>query len=437
MPPRTEPGTRFSATPPRPRLRAWLRPPVVSIAIVAVASGFGQFAATAALGDVARAFGKVTGGASVADQAGLSGTVLGVGLACIRLASLASLPLAGLADRLGRRPVLLGMAAAGLVLTASAALSPGYWWFVALFALARPFLSATNAVGQVAAAEHTSSVDRVRALALVTAGYALGAGVVTVVRGVSGATLGFRGVFALAAVPLLLLPVLARRLSEPVPSQAVLAAARAEPGQRRRRPVRDALAGEWRWRLLGLVVVAFAVAFVTGPANSFLFVYLENVLGVSAGGTAGIVLAALPAGLIGLVLGRWGADAAGRRLTGGMALLGIALAAMLTYSGSVVVAVTGYLVAVLAGAAFAPALAALAAELFPTPVRASVAGWLVATGVLGGVGGLLTFGALADVFDGFGPAAIVVALPAVLATTIVARLPETLGLELDEPATAP
>ena len=73
-------------------------------------------------------------------------TVIGVGLAIIRLAALGSLPLAALADRVGRRRVMLGCTALGLAATALAALSPGYWWFVALFALGRPLLAGTNAI---------------------------------------------------------------------------------------------------------------------------------------------------------------------------------------------------------------------------------------------------------------------------------------------------
>lgn len=80
------------------------------MALAAPAGGFGQFGAVAALGDVARSFGQITGGGTVgtvADRAGVSGTVLGVGLAIIRLASLGGLPIAGLADRLGRRKTAL------------------------------------------------------------------------------------------------------------------------------------------------------------------------------------------------------------------------------------------------------------------------------------------------------------------------------------------
>ncbi|MBW3627536.1 MAG: MFS transporter, partial [Actinobacteria bacterium] len=404
------PSPSPTSTGATPRLHTWLQAPVVSVAAVVIASGFGQFGAVAALGDVAAAFGEVTEGASVAEQAGLSGTVLGLGLAAIRLASLASLPLAGLADRLGRKAVVLGLAAAGLALTAAASLSPGYWWFVAVFALSRPFLSATTAVAQVTTAEHTAAGDRARALALTAAGYGVGAALVAVVRGAAGDALGFRGLFALALVPLVLLPVLARWMSEPDRYRHQEVAG--EPAL----PVLGVLRGEWGRRLLIMAAVAFAVGFVTGPANSFVFVYGENVVGLSPAATAVLVVAALPAGLAGLVLGRWVADRWGRRPCAVGGLVGLAAAVVLAYSGSAPAAVGGVLLSVVAGYGLSPALAAFAAELFPTSVRATVAGWLVAAGVAGAVGGLLTFGALADLFGRFAPAAVVVAAPALLAT---------------------
>ena len=139
------------------RLHTWSDGAVVAVALAALASGFGQFGAVAALGDVAREFGRVTHGATIADQAGLSGTQLGVGLAIIRLASLGSLPLVGLADRFGRRTMLIATLSIGLALTVAAAAAFGYWSFVVIFACGRPLLSATNALTQVAAAEQTSS----------------------------------------------------------------------------------------------------------------------------------------------------------------------------------------------------------------------------------------------------------------------------------------
>ena len=65
---------------------------VVIVALIAFASGYGQFGAVSALGEVARAFGHPVAGTSIAAEAGMSGTVLGAGLAVLRLASLFGLP---------------------------------------------------------------------------------------------------------------------------------------------------------------------------------------------------------------------------------------------------------------------------------------------------------------------------------------------------------
>src|SRR5262249_43936091 len=118
-------------------LHRWFDRAIVAVALIALASGFGQFGVVAALGDVSTQLGHVRAGSSVADKVGLSGTSIGVGLAIIRLASLGSLPLIGIADRLGRRRVILAVTVAGLALTAVAATSPGYWWFVVIFACGR------------------------------------------------------------------------------------------------------------------------------------------------------------------------------------------------------------------------------------------------------------------------------------------------------------
>jgi MFS family permease len=415
------------------RLHGWRHPAILALAATAMASGFAQFAATAALGDIARAFGKETGaGGSVVAQVGLSGTTLGVGLAIIRLASLGGLPLAALGDRLGRRRVLLGTVAAGLAVTAVAALSPDYWWFVALFALARPLLSATNALDAVVAAEETQTRDRAKAIALVTAGYGIGAGLNALIRGVAGEHLGFRGLFALALVPLALTPLLARKLEEPDRYQRLRVAA--DPAAAVQPRILGRIRADLRPRLRLLAVLAFAIAFVTGPANTFLFVYAENALGMPRSATAAMFLAGGLVGLVGLLLGRWGADALGRRRTAGGTQAVVALACMLTYSGSRPAVVAGYLLGILAASAYGPSFGALGAELFPTSVRATAAGWLLAAGVVGAVAGLVAFGRLADVLASFGGAALLVAAPVVLASLLFARLPETRGRELEQTA---
>jgi MFS family permease len=193
-PPRAPDPTPAASPPAGPdrelRLHGWLDPAILATGALAAAAGFAQFGATSALADVARSFGRPSpSGSSVAAEVGLSVTILGVGLGIIRLAALGSLPLAALAalaDRVGRRRIMLGCTVLGLAVTAVAALSPGYWWFVALFALGRPLLAGTNAISGVIAAEETRSRDRAKAIALVAAAWGGGTGLIAVVRGVAG-----------------------------------------------------------------------------------------------------------------------------------------------------------------------------------------------------------------------------------------------------------
>jgi MFS family permease len=408
------------------RLHRWNDKAVVGVAIAAFASGFAQFGVVAALGDVAKGFGQVTSGATFADQAGLSGTELGLGLAIIRLASLGGLPITGLADRFGRRRMLLITVGTGLGLTALAAASPSYWWFVVIFACGRPLLSATNGLAQVDVTEQTASADRAKAVALVAAGYGAGAGVISIVHSLTSGTLGFRGVFALALVPLALLPLLRRWITEP-DRFAVAAAAATHPI-----PVLGAVTRPYRRRLAVVVVLAFAVSVITGPANSFVFLFAQNFLHQPAVVTIGMVLGAGVSGLAGLLAGRWLADRVGRRLTGGLAMTAVALLAVLAYSGSAPALVVGYILGVFAASAFGPAAGALTSELFPTSVRASVVGWSLAAGVLGAATGLIAFGAVARAGHPFVVAGLLTFLPAIPVMGLFWLLPETRGREPED-----
>ncbi len=406
-------------------LRGWLDPAVIALALMALASGFGQFGAVSALGDVAKTFGRMTHGTTIADQAGLSGTELGIGLAVLRLASVGGFPLAGLADRFGRRRILLFTCAAGLLFTVGAAASPGYWWFVVIFAMGRPFLSATNAVAQVGAAEETGSRDRAKAIALITAGYGIGGGLTAVIHGLAGA-IGFRGVFALAVLPLAGVFFVRGWLSDS--NRFTLASA----GESHPVPVFGAVGRRFRWRLLVVCALSLSVAVVTGPANSFVFVYAQNVLKLSGAVVAVMVVVAGIFGFGGLLFGRWLADHVGRRATCAGAMIAMALTGALAYSGSRVALLLGYELGILSASTFAPAAGALLNELFPTGVRASVAGWNIASSVAGAVIGLLAFGSVADVGNRFAVGAAATFLPVILATFLFLLLPETKGHEPED-----
>jgi putative MFS transporter len=412
--------------PPRLHLYGWRDRTVIGLALASMAAGFGQFGVVSALGSVARDLGHVHAGTTMSDVIGLSGGEIGLGLALIRLASLGSLPLIGLADRFGRRPLLLGTLTLGLTLTFLAAFAPTYWWFVAIFACGRPLLSAGNGLTEVMAAEETSRHSRASAVALITAGYGIGAGLTAIIHSLAGNVLGFRGLFLLVSVPLVCLPLLARWIAEP--DRFALAEATAAP----RRPVLGAVATPFRRHLAIIATLSFFLSAMAGPANSFVFLYAQNILHQAGSVTALMVLAAAVTGLAGLLAGRWLADHLGRRPTGAATLMALGLCAIVTYSGTSLALVVGYLVGIFAGSAFAPAIGAITTELFPTAVRASAIGWSVVAGVLGAVAGLLVFGKIADLRNNFSGAALLTFGPAVLAAILFWLLPETNGKELEE-----
>jgi AAHS family benzoate transporter-like MFS transporter len=445
-----------SPTTPRLHLHSWLHHTVIAVALVGVASGFAQFAVTASLRDVATAFGA--DGASITEQVGLSTTTVGLGLAIIRLASLGALPLAGVADHLGRRRVMLGYTTIGLGLTALAALSPSFWWFVTIIVAGRPLLSAANAVGAVVASEETTSAHRTKAIALGIAGYGLGAGIVSVLRVPINSLLGFgfRGLFTSTLVLLAVMPLIARLLTEPdrflrLRAGTAPSGAGARAGAHRPRGARVALSGAvayvvtlvrdlvgvhplLRRRLLILIALAFAFNLVTGPVNTFLFFYAEGELGISRASMAGAVVTSGPLGLVGLVVGRWAADRVGRRVGAIVPQLLLAVTGVLAYSGSAAALVGGYWAGVVVQGAYGTAFGALSTEVFPTSHRATAQGWLAAAGVVGAAAGLLLFGAVSDAMNSFVVAALAVCVPCAVAAMGFLLLPETRGQELEESA---
>lgn len=403
--------------------RSWLSAPVLSVAGLAMGSGISAFGVTVVAGDVAAAFGDVSADDGPLSQIGLPVTTVGVALALIRLASLGSLGLAVVADRLGRRRLLLAVAALGFGLTSLSALSPGFWWYVALVALARPCLAALNAVAGVVAAEESRSVDRAGAIALITAAYGVGSGVVSVGRGLLPGDPSFRVVTAFALLPLLVLvPLLGPHVREPS-----IALERTRPEGRP-----GAVPRPYGARVAVLAFLVGMMAVATGPGFTYLFLYGERVLGASPLEVAALVLAAGPLGLAGILLGRWGADRFGRRVTGALSLAGTGLAVAVAYSGSFGSLAVGYPAAVLLGGAFAPTQGALASELVPTAIRATVAGWVTVTGVLGAVTGLAIFGIVADATGGFAAASW--SLGGLVAASAFGfrALPETRGVELED-----
>jgi MFS family permease len=197
----------------------------------------------------------------------------------------------------------------------------------------------------------------------------------------------------------------------------------------KRLPVLGAVARPYRTRLLIVSGVAFSLALITGPSTSFLFIYAQNIEKFPGVALSAMVVGAGILGFGGLLAGRWLADRVGRRPIAAGAIVAIGASGILCYSGSKTALVIGYLTGITAGGMFAPAGGAFVNELFPTSVRSSVAGWNVASSVLGAVVGLVVFGAIADVGNRFAPAALITFIPAMALSCLIYLLPETRGHE--------
>jgi MFS family permease len=284
-------------------------------------------------------------------------------------------------------------------------------------------LSASSAVGQVVAAEVTDAANRARGVALVTAGFGVGSGLIALFHGAGSGFLGFRGLFLLAVIPLAAMPWIRRLVSETERfevAKAEFATSRATLGTVHRR-----LLG----RLVVVAVISFGVAETSGPATGFVYLDAQDITKLAGGVVSLMVLSAGLTGIVGLYLGQLCADRLGRRPTGIAAMAGLALASMVTYSGGRPELFVGYVSGIFFTALLAPTAGSFVNELFPTEVRAHVAGWLVVASVLGAIAGLVGFGAIADAGGSLRVAAALVFAPTLLISALFLALPETKGLE--------
>ena len=395
----------------------------VVLFLVATAAGFAQFGATTALNDVARHFGHVFQSGSLQSVVGLSGSSLGLGLAALRIASLGALPLASLADRWGRTRVLRPTLLLGLIVTAVAAFSPGYWLFVLCFALARPLLAVTVTLVQVITVELSKTTFRMRRLVVMAAGDGIGSGLSAVLHGLIRGADSFRWLFALTIVPVIVIAPLLRYIPEP-------ARGKARPSARL-----GFIPEEARRRLLIVGIVAFTIGFITGPSGGFTFVYAEGVLKMRPSLVAAVVVGSGVAGLLGLFASGHLARTWGRRWTVGLGVLSTAIVSAYAYGGGRTAFIVGYVLSVGAGGLLSPAMAAMSTEIFRHDFRATAAGWITVAGVTGAVAGLGLFGWVGDLVrastsTGLRAAALVTFLPLLPTLLLLRHLPESRNLEL-------
>lgn len=341
----------------------------------------------------------------------------GVALAVVRADVALALALVALADRRGRRRVLLASTTAGCVLTATGALAPSLAFLAGSQVLSRGFVTASVIVLTVAAAEEMPKGSRAYAVSLLAMTAALGAGVCVFLLRFADASGGWRLLFVLGLLGLPAVRAVAGRLSESRRFEA--------PHEKAR------LAGHGR-RFWLLAVSAFLFNLFFAPAAQFGNEYLRTERGFSGARISLFTILTATPGGIGVVVGGRLAER-GRRAVGAVALAtGVGATVMLYQSsgwGMWGWAAIGSVV----GGATVPALGVYGPELFPTSLRGKANGTIAVLGRLGSVVGLVAAGLLADSFGRLGPALALLALgPAALAVLVLAAYPETAHTELED-----
>ena len=353
--------------------------------------------------------------------------------AFIRLGSLVAVPVVLVADRTGRRPALIFVMVANVILTAATGASPSMESFVALQFLARIFHTATGIVAAVYIAEEFPSDHRGWGFGALAILAGVGSGVALVMFGmIEQLPFGWRTLYFLALPTLALLPLLLRRLPE---TQRFLSAqAQSSPSYVKAHlsPI-VSVATAYPGRFAALAVVILIVAISNVAAGLYGPTYLQSEHDYSPARLSTILLLT---GIVGaasaLYLGSL-SDRHGRRRLAVLLLVASPCAMVAFYEVSGVLLPVLLVTFALVGTGADVSLAAMGKELFPTSYRSTVSGFVAMAAAAGGVIGLWAHGRLFDVLGDQWTAVSALAALGLLAPFILAfTLPETNRRALEE-----
>jgi MFS family permease len=359
---------------------------------------------------------------------GASNRSLGTALAVSRAGVLIALVASAMADRRGRRILLLVSFGGVCLANGVAALAPNLAVFTAGQVLMRGFVNTALTVAAIAAIEEAPEGARAYSLALLglAGGMGYAAGVVLLPVADLG-TEAWRVSFAVSAVSVLLLPSFARHLAE-TQRYAGLAARDAKRGR-----VGEIFDPSYGSRFGLLVLASFLLSIFSAPTSQFTNRYLAEQRGFS--GLDITIFRAITQGLpgvAGVVIGGRLAETRGRRPVAAVALFAATLAEIvfLLYGGLALWVSSA--TAIVFGGIATPALGAFNGEMFPTEIRGTANALLLVAGVAGSAVGLIATGSLSESTE-LGTAMALMGITSLLASALlIPRLPETAARSLEE-----
>ncbi|MGE0140913.1 MAG: MFS transporter [Ilumatobacteraceae bacterium] len=377
------------------------------LAAVSMTAAFVNTLFTQTASFAAKDFGISEGGQSIA------GVIVRCGIVI-------ALPFTILADRIGRRRVIVLLAWLAPSCAALGSLAPNFWVLTASQTLARPLGIALDLLIGVAAAEEMPRNSRAYAVSVLAMASGLGAGIAVMSLPLADVA-DWRLVYVVSLIWLIAALDISRRLTETPRFEHVL-----ELHQVGRTHVD-------RRRFAIIASVAFIANLFIAPASYFQNRYLDDVRDYSATGiTMFTITTATPASL-GFVIGGKFADTHGRRRLLALSLPIATTALVVSFSiGGWVMWAAAFLGGLLGGMAY-PAFSVYRAELFPTGRRGQANGMIAALALIGGSVGLLVAGQLLDHGWGYGEVMALLAVGQLVAAVIVfTTYPETAHRSLEE-----
>ncbi|MEK7292782.1 MAG: MFS transporter [Actinomycetota bacterium] len=368
--------------------------------------------------------------AYASDEFHISAQGQGLAAAIVRWGVIIALPCAALADRVGRRRMILITLWLAPLITSLGALSPNFEFLVITQTIGRPLGLALNIFIVVFATEEMSNDTRAFALSVIAIAAGFGAGTAVAALPLAGISItSWRYIYAIGIVWVIVAGISTRHLPE-TQRFVSLHERSVDPTMHDDPAVHAHIVPQ---RLMVQMTVAILVSVFIAAASVFQIRYLKDVRGFSASRVALFTMVTTGPASIGLFIGGRIADRRGRKT----------LAAITIPLGAVLIAVsfsvhgTWMWAAALVGAiSFAlayPAMSVFRSELFPTAHRNIASAFITAASLVGGSIGLLICGTLISRGVSYGTVMTGLAAGPVLVSVFVfAIYPETAHRELEE-----